>query len=343
MRTVDVVVMGGGPAGAVCGSLLRRAGQECVVIDHASFPRDKICGGGLTPKAWRLLEQLLPDLKYDYSPVHHMKLQFEQDRACEFDAELELRMTNRRDFDASLIRYYQECGGELLKGSFARYEELPDGKILVTLKSGQQIACRYLVAADGANSMVRRQMFGKYEDNVFFIEQYAEQTGDREIFVHFSRDYFLGCFYKFPGIGRDVWGFHGPETNRENFQRLLMKFGAPTDGRIVGAFIPLKVVESTHEHIMFIGDAGGFPNRITGEGLYDAFKTAYHATRAIVEQKPFSETNKQVFEKMKREDKLFRFSNTPLCPWLFRVILRFPRLTKAIFDAKMKRETLLNS
>ena len=92
---------------------------------------------------------------------------------------------------------------------------------------------------------------------------------------------------------------------------------------------------------MIIGDAGGFPNRITGEGLYDAFKTAHHAQCAIVEHRPFNETNKEVFDKMKREDKLFKFANTTLCRWLFRRVLRHPRLVKALFDAKMKRETWL--
>ena len=56
---------------------------------------------------------------------------------------------------------------------------------------------------------------------------------------------------------------------------------------------------------MFIGDAGGFPNRITGEGLYDAFKSAYNAKRAIVEHKSFNDTNSDIFAKMKAQDSLF--------------------------------------
>ena len=89
MRTIDVVIIGGGPAGAVCGSLLKQAGINCLVVDRATFPRDKICGGGLTPKAWRLLEHLLPDVKYDYRPVTHLKLQFDDEPLCEFDSEFE--------------------------------------------------------------------------------------------------------------------------------------------------------------------------------------------------------------------------------------------------------------
>lgn len=153
-------------------------------------------------------------------------------------------------------------------------------------------------------------MFGEYKSNTFFIEQYTEASEPRDIFAHFSDKFYPGSFYKFPSPCCDIWGFRSPEeTTREQFQKLLAKNGVP-QGRIVGAFIPMGVVQSTNEHIMFIGDAGGFPNRITSEGLYDAFKSAYNAKRAIVEHKSFNDTNSDIFAKMKAQDSLFRFANT---------------------------------
>ena len=184
-------------------------------------------------------------------------------------------------------------------------------------------------------------MFGEYKSNTFFIEQYTEASEPRDIFAHFSDKFYPGSFYKFPSPGRDIWGFRSPEeTTREQFQKLLAKNGVP-QGRIVGAFIPMGVVQSTNEHIMFIGDAGGFPNRITGEGFYDAFKSAYNAKRAIVEHKSFNDTNSDIFAKMKAQDSLFRFANTSFCRKLFRWVLLHPRLFKWLFDTKMKRETFL--
>jgi len=343
MEKIDVLIIGAGPAGSVCGYQLQQAGVDCLVVDRATFPRDKICGGGLTPKAWRLLDLLMPGLRYEYRPVKRLRLQFEQDPVCEFDSEFELRMMNRKVFDYTLLQYYQQAGGRVLTDSFARYDEQPDGRLLVSLKSGAQYSCRYLIAADGANSPIRRQMFGAYQHNSLFIEQYTQESEPHDIFAHFSNDYFPGSFYKFPGIDRDVWGFRSPvATNREEFQKLLTKYHVP-EGRIVGAYIPMGTVQSTHNHIIFIGDAGGFPNRITGEGLYDAFKTAYNAKCAIVEQRPFSETNKQVFAKMRAQDKLFGFAQTAFCHRLFRWVLRHPGLVKWLFDAKMKRETWFKS
>ena len=50
MVACDVLVAGGGPAGATCAGMLRRAGLDVVVMDRARFPRDKVCAGWITPQ-----------------------------------------------------------------------------------------------------------------------------------------------------------------------------------------------------------------------------------------------------------------------------------------------------
>src|SRR5262245_56970319 len=49
METCDVLVVGGGPAGSTCAWKLRQAGADVLVIDQATFPRDKLCAGWITP------------------------------------------------------------------------------------------------------------------------------------------------------------------------------------------------------------------------------------------------------------------------------------------------------
>jgi flavin-dependent dehydrogenase len=55
MKSVDIIVVGGGPAGASCARVLTAAGKDCLILDKAAFPRPKLCAGWLTPEVFDLL------------------------------------------------------------------------------------------------------------------------------------------------------------------------------------------------------------------------------------------------------------------------------------------------
>ncbi|MCR4919986.1 MAG: FAD-dependent monooxygenase [Prevotella sp.] len=333
-----VLIAGAGPAGSVCGYLLHRAGVPCIVIDHATFPRDKICGGGLTPKAWRLLDELLPGVSYDYNAVTRVRLDIDGHRGCEFDAAVPIRITQRRQLDYQLLTFYLQTGGAFLKDGLQTVEERRDGTIAVQTKQGRTITCRYLVGADGSNSMVRRYLTGRRDTGILAMEQYVEQRGDNSIDVELSNKYEVGgYFFRFPNRQHDVVGYGDVRTTRDKFRRVLSDKGYP-DGKVRGAYIYLSNDYPLNDHILLIGDAGGFANRTTCEGLYDAFTTARNAMLAITTGRPFSEVNRHIFRKMKREvlvTKVF-FSRPAL--FVLRQMCRCPRLVKACFDYKMQHE-----
>ena len=56
MDRYDALVVGGGPAGSTCARALRLAGWKVCVLDRARFPRDKVCGGWVTPEVFQILE-----------------------------------------------------------------------------------------------------------------------------------------------------------------------------------------------------------------------------------------------------------------------------------------------
>ncbi len=68
MMTYDVLVVGGGPAGATAAALAARAGLSTLIIERTRFPREKVCGDCLNPGAWRVLDELGVSEKIDRLP-----------------------------------------------------------------------------------------------------------------------------------------------------------------------------------------------------------------------------------------------------------------------------------
>ena len=328
--TTDVVVMGAGPAGSICAYLLKKAGIDCMLFDQAEFPRDKICGGGLTVKTYTLLQELMPQLHYDYKSIKKIRLLIDNKNVCEFEPSDEVRIVGRKEFDHALVQQYIQIGGQFERGSFSKYEEQSDGKLLVTLKSGKQILCKYLVGADGANSQVRKQMAGDYDGSILALEQYVEKRKD-VMEVEFSKHYNGGYYYWFPSVNYDVVGYGDYSTSFEKFREILKEKGI-AETKIKGAYVSMKDVKSDNDHIILIGDAGGFANKITAEGLYYAFATGRNAYRAITENIPFSETNKAIFKKKKNEVYWAKLFYSRLGLFITRCCALSPALVKKIYD-----------
>ena len=73
-RSADVIVVGAGPAGSAAAWALRQAGREVVVLEKADFPREKVCGDGLTPRGVKALQDLGVDTSPQAGWVRHKGL-----------------------------------------------------------------------------------------------------------------------------------------------------------------------------------------------------------------------------------------------------------------------------
>ena len=148
-----------------------------------------------------------------------------------------------------------------------------------------------------------------------------------------------GYYYRFPNQGCDVIGFGDYATTPARFREVMSQKGFVCD-KPKGAYIYLSNDYPLHDHVILIGDAGGFAHRTTCEGLYDAFRTAQNAADAIVSGRPFREVNADIFRKKKKEVQLTKLFFSSFGFLLVKTSCAFPKLIKHIFEAKMRGERL---
>jgi geranylgeranyl reductase family protein len=166
----DVLVVGGGPAGAAAAYWLARAGHDVAVVERKTFPRDKTCGDGLTPRA---VKQIADMGLYDEIARFH---RFDGLRAVAHDITLELKwpshsefpdhgfVVKRADLDGLVADNAAAAGATVLQGTEATAPLLRDGLVAGAVvkekASGEtrEVRARYVVVADGANSRFGRAL-----------------------------------------------------------------------------------------------------------------------------------------------------------------------------------------
>jgi len=164
----EVVVVGAGPAGCACAARLADRGHEVLLVDQSVFPRDKACGDGLSTLAMTHLERLglehvltvahpISGLRGNFEYRRHKVVRYDPPPGRSFPACCVPRLT----LDAALLTAARERGARF---SVARAQApvLADGRLprLDVSRDGQAaaIAARFVVAADGATSRMRREL-----------------------------------------------------------------------------------------------------------------------------------------------------------------------------------------
>ncbi len=161
MEKIAICIIGAGPAGIATAAALvkqRPALQDQIVlIEKEQHPRDKLCGGGLTPWADQLLRELALEATARDFCVNRV-LFYLNDHPIAFDIPGLMRTVRRNEFDAALANSLRRKGVRILENAPAQgFTENDDG-ILVTTSEGKFLA-KLVVGADGAKSFVRRQFF----------------------------------------------------------------------------------------------------------------------------------------------------------------------------------------
>ena len=160
--SADVIIVGAGPGGSTTAAYLARAGLDVLVLEKAHFPREKVCGDGLTPRASRELIKLGIDTSAEAGWLRNKGLRIYGGRVEPFEMpwpELDDfpnygLVRPRADFDQLLAEHARTAGATILEGITVTDPVLDAaGRITgVTSKDGATFSAPIVVAADGNSS-----------------------------------------------------------------------------------------------------------------------------------------------------------------------------------------------
>jgi geranylgeranyl reductase family protein len=306
----EVIVAGAGPAGAVAARTLAAAGVRTLVVDRAAFPRNKPCGGGISTRALRRfpwLGRALEDI--DVHRIARLRLEGPGGAACDLDSrDPSVLLVRRVEFDHALVAAAVEAGASLEPGF--EITQASQDAFGVTLRSrdGRVRTARHVIAADGVHSVIAKRLGvnARWPRSALAIDMMEETPVETlravrpdVLWVAYAYDGLDGYAYVFPktrhvnvGIGCLLSHFDAhveaaPYTLQERFVSSLVAAGALEGRSDRASFTPFLIPvggplpHASCGRVLFAGDAGGFVNAITAEGIYYAMVSGALAAEAI--------------------------------------------------------------
>lgn len=290
----DAVIVGGGPAGSAAAYTLAAAGKRVCLIDKAEFPRDKLCGGGLTPRSKIMFERVFrrpwkAELFISSGDVRF----FSKGRfLAALKISPKLSFTTRLCFDDYLLGLAREAGTTLKLGDAVRKVDLDRHSLM--LQSGEEVAFKCLIGADGVNSVVAKTLFGNPFDPAtigFTLEaevprDLLPQQGDVVEFDFSAARWGYGwVFPKKDTLTIGIGGLHrlNPDLRRCLDAYFRRKGLDSREFKVKGQYIPggdYRIVPG-RSNVLLCGDAAGAVDPVSGEGISFALQTGGAAGRAV--------------------------------------------------------------
>jgi geranylgeranyl reductase family protein len=318
-----ILVVGAGPAGATAARALAIAGIPVRLLDRAVFPRNKPCGGGISLRILRrfpYLERELPRIATHTIGRLHLEGPDGASTVIESEGPAAL-MIRRFEFDALLVSLACEAGAELVSGvDIVGAREVRDG-VRLAARDGRTFAASIVIAADGVHSVVARRLglntgwparavaldmmeetprsqLRDVDPSTMWVSYGCNLAGRTPVKGKSAPE---GYAYIFPkkdhvnvGVGyvlshyREAIGASPYDLQRQLIRRLR------DGGRVVGEsvrknFTPFLIPVAGplrrpgRGRVLLAGDAGGFVNGFTAEGIYYAMVSGARAASAVVE------------------------------------------------------------
>ncbi len=292
----DVIIAGSGPAGASAAYVLAKAGKRVLVLEKEILPRYKTCGGGLTFKGLNLIPFNITGII---------------ERSCytvninDFEANVFIltkrekpvvSMTMRSELDYHLVKAAEKFGAEVKdRAEIKDINNLESNIEVVLEKNEEKFYSRFFIAADGVLSVAAKKYFGNSQRNLVPALEY-------EIYVAGDILSRFGNTPRFDfGIVPGGYGWVFPKKDHLSIGVLSMNM---KNGNVNNYFsdylksLRIKKIEKWERHgfviplmyrktfagnrILLIGDAAGFIDPITAEGISFAILSGQLAAEALI-------------------------------------------------------------
>jgi len=338
----DVIIAGGGPAGATAAFFLGQAGRKILVLEKEFLPRYKPCGGAISA-------EVLEQFPFSFEPVIQSRVSCISyvlgDKVVTIPvAGSSLRMVMREQFDAYLLDHVQ---ADVRQGEGVRRVDETSETVSVETVTGERIEADYLVAADGANSRIARSLGLRRKKTMAGAIEIEADVPDETLLRFAENPTFIfgeirtGYIWIFPKSDHLSIGIGGlkprPGELQSVLERVMQRFGIPVQRQanhghpvpIYGQGEPL----GTHRSLL-VGDAAGLVDPFTGEGIRFAIKSGRLATQAILSGLPETYTDRvnQTIGRTLRMGNVMRKIFYPFQKTWFELALRSPAVSQALVD-----------
>lgn len=317
---VEVVVVGGGPAGAAAAHLLATRGHSVLVCERSHFPRDKACGDGLSPRAVKVLDEMgLGAELSGWEPVAGIRVHG-SGRTREFSFPAGGRwpsfglVRRRRDLDQTLLALARDAGAGVLHGAdvtgFLRKGGTVAGVVIRHDGHFEEVRANWVICAEGAGgplarslgrvmqpgaprTLAVRQYFPSSEAHSGWFDVYTDTRVDGRAFPGYGWVFPVGDGMVNAGVGVVTSSPGWRRVNLHRMQRSFLETLPPSSGVATevavspprAGRVPMGAgVWPPHgPGYLLIGDAAAMVNPASGEGIAYGLETGRMAARHVDE------------------------------------------------------------
>lgn len=290
MQRYPVVVVGGGPAGATAARALANRGITVLLLERARLPRVKPCGGALTHRAL----PLLPEGYEAHLTAHPTQWSFQgrsKDMVTVTRSEPYCHIVERQYFDQFLVDAAQRTGATVHDGESLLSAEPQDDGVLLTTDHGQYHA-QFVIAADGAHGIMAKSI--GFQRPVMGAAMEAEVPVEGPLAARYQDRVEIH-------VGQYPWGYawvipRGPILNigvgsfrarsfpvKQRFFDFARQIVGERPVKPLAHPLPyrLRYQAPLKGRTLFVGDAAGYMDAFSAEGIYSALRSGQLAAEAV--------------------------------------------------------------